>query len=83
MPSLNDIRTTFLDYFDQNGHEVVACVAGALTLHQDRDGEVTTVTLGPGEYVVNDPGVWHTADVDAPATAVFITAGVGTDVRPR
>jgi uncharacterized cupin superfamily protein len=66
-----------------NGHEVVACVAGSLTLHQDHDGEITTVTLGPGEYVVNDPGVWHTADVDAPATAVFITAGVGTEVRPR
>ncbi|MFN3145258.1 MAG: alanine--tRNA ligase [Paracoccaceae bacterium] len=24
MPSLNDIRTTFLDFFGQNGHEVVA-----------------------------------------------------------
>lgn len=66
-----------------NGHEVVACVAGSLTLHQDRDGEITTVTLGPGEYVVNDPGVWHTADVDGTATALFITAGLGTEMRAR
>lgn len=66
-----------------NGAEVVACVAGSVTLHQERDGEVSAVTLTPGEYVVNDPGVWHTADVDESATAVFITAGLGTEIRPR
>ncbi len=27
--------------------------------------------------------VWHTADVDAPATALFITAGWGTQMRER
>ncbi len=66
-----------------NGAEVVCCVDGTLTLHQEVDGAVTTVQLTPGEYVVNPPGVWHTADVDAPATAVFITAGAGTQIRPR
>ena len=66
------------------GHEAVVCVSGSITLHQDRpDGTTAKVTLGPGQYAINDPGVWHTADVDAPATALFITAGLGTQVRPR
>jgi quercetin dioxygenase-like cupin family protein len=66
-----------------NGHEVVVCTAGAMTLHQEIDGNVRTVTLHSGEATINAPGVWHTADVDAPATALFITAGIGTQVRPR
>jgi quercetin dioxygenase-like cupin family protein len=67
-----------------NGSEVVICAAGRLTLHQERpDGSGATVTLGPGEYVINEPGTWHTADVEGATTAVFITAGMGTQVRPR
>jgi quercetin dioxygenase-like cupin family protein len=66
-----------------NGHEVVVCTAGEMTLHQEIDGNVRTVTLHAGEATINAPGVWHTADVDAPATALFITAGMGTQVRPR
>jgi mannose-6-phosphate isomerase-like protein (cupin superfamily) len=66
------------------GHEVVFCVEGAMTLHQERpDGTKATVTLGPGQCVINDPGVWHTADVEGRATALFITAGLGTEHRPR
>ena len=42
-----------------------------------------TLTLGAGEYAINDPGTWHTADVDGSATALFITAGQGTEHRPR
>lgn len=67
-----------------NGGELVLCVAGVLTLHQEHaDGSTDTVALGPGEYAINPPGTWHTADVDGEATAVFITAGVGTEVRSR
>jgi quercetin dioxygenase-like cupin family protein len=67
-----------------SGHEAVVCVSGSITLHQEHaDGTITPVIIGPGEYVINDPGVWHTADVDAEATALFITAGLGTQVRPR
>jgi hypothetical protein len=47
------------------------------------DGQRRTVTLATGEAVINPPGAWHTADIDACATAVFVTAGVGTEVRPR
>ena len=66
------------------GHEVVVCTAGTIVLTQEfPDGRVEQVTLSPGDYAINDPGVWHTADVEAEATALFITAGEGTQHRPR
>lgn len=68
------------------GAELVVCVRGTITLHQEyseREGGVRTVTLEVGEAVINPPGVWHTADVSGPATALFITAGMGTENRPR
>lgn len=67
-----------------NGSEVVLCTSGALTLHQESpDGARSTVSLRPGEYAINEPGTWHTADVTGAATVVFITAGFGTQHRPR
>ena len=67
-----------------NGAEVVLCTAGRIVLHQDDGTATTTTTLGPGEYAINQPGVWHTADVtEGDATALFITAGMGTEHRPR
>jgi len=66
------------------GCEVVLCTAGRLTLLQENtDATTNTVTLEPGDYVINEPGVWHTADVESETTAVFITAGEGTEIRPR
>ena len=68
------------------GAEVVLCVDGRVTLiQQGEDGGETRVTLEAGDYAINPPGVWHTADI-APgehANCVFITAGAGTDHRPR
>lgn len=67
-----------------NGHEVVLCISGAMVLHQEQpDGTRTQVTLEPGQYAINAPGVWHTADISGSATGVFITAGTGTQIRPR
>ena len=67
-----------------SGSEVVLCLAGTMTLHQEHpDGSVATVALCAGEYVINPPGTWHTADVESSATALFITAGTGTEHRPR
>ncbi len=66
-----------------NGDELVCCVAGSITLHQEIDGVVRTVTLETGDAIVNPPGAWHTADVSGSATAFFVTAGLGTQVRPR
>ena len=66
------------------GCEVVLCTAGKMTLLQQLpDGQVQKTVLGPGQYAINAPGVWHTADIEGEATAVFITAGMGTEHRPR
>jgi mannose-6-phosphate isomerase-like protein (cupin superfamily) len=80
---------TFTENWDSwemhpSGAEVVLCTAGAMTIHQEMtDGSRATVTLGPGDYAINPPGAWHTADVAGEATALFITAGFGTEHRPR
>ena len=66
-----------------NGEELVVCVEGRIVLTQEIDGATHTVKLKPGEAVINPRGAWHTADVDGKATALFITAGVGTEHRPR
>lgn len=65
------------------GAEVVLCVAGRMVLHQETPAGPKTVTLEAGEYAINPPGVWHTADIEETASAVFITAGLGTEIRPR
>jgi quercetin dioxygenase-like cupin family protein len=66
-----------------SGGEVVICTAGEMTLLQEIDGRVVRTRLTAGEYAINPPGVWHTADIAASANAVFITAGMGTQNRAR
>jgi mannose-6-phosphate isomerase-like protein (cupin superfamily) len=66
------------------GEEVVCCVQGHMTLHQELpDGSTADYELGPGDYAINPRGTWHTADADEPVVALFITAGKGTTNRPR
>jgi len=66
------------------GDEVVCCLQGHMTLRQQlADGTERSFDLGPGEYAVNPPGAWHTADTNEPVVALFITAGKGTENRPR
>jgi mannose-6-phosphate isomerase-like protein (cupin superfamily) len=67
-----------------DGDEVLIFTAGRMTLHQQfADGTTASVTIGAGEYTINPPGCWHTADVEGEATAVFITCGQGTQGRQR
>ena len=67
-----------------HGSEVIVCLSGSITLNQEhKDGEIVKTTLLPGEYAINEPGIWHTADVDCETTALFITAGSGTQHRKR
>ena len=69
-----------------HGAELVIVTAGSLTLHQEHaDGSTESATLHAGDYAINPPGTWHTADVPAGTvcTAIFITPGLGTDHRPR
>ena len=79
---------TFSDSWDvwemhPRGAEVVVCTAGEMTLVQETETGEQRVTLKTGDYAINAPGVWHTADVSGSATALFITAGEGTEHRPR
>ncbi len=83
---------TFADSWDTwemhpEGSELVLCVSGTVSLIQEAsDGSVSEVTISAGQAVINDPGVWHTADVPDPSdppTVLFITAGEGTQMRDR
>jgi len=66
------------------GEEVVICTHGMITLIQENaDGGQVRIMLSPGEYAINPRGVWHTANTEGPASALFITAGMGTQHRPR
>lgn len=66
------------------GDEVVVCIAGEMMLHQEGAGDSSaTLHLMAGDYAINPPGIWHTADIIDEATALFITAGWGTEHRPR
>lgn len=65
------------------GSEVVVCTAGNITLIQETGSTETRINLSAGDYAINPPGVWHTADVEHKATALFITAGEDTEHRPR
>jgi hypothetical protein len=53
-------------------------------MHQEHpDGVRSQVTLQPGQYAINAPGVWHAVDISDVSTGVFITVGYGTQHRPR
>ena len=65
------------------GDEAVICTAGEITLVQELADGTQKVTLRAGDYAINPRGVWHTADVAGHATTLFITAGRGTEHRPR
>jgi len=66
------------------GAEVVVCIAGTMDLIQEMpDGTHQHTLLNPGEYAINPPGVWHTADIAGEASGLFITAGTDTQHRPR
>ncbi|MEU9519761.1 cupin domain-containing protein [Streptomyces sp. NPDC048224] len=65
------------------GDELVVCLSGSVTVTRDVDGVPDPVRLGPGEATVNPAGVWHVVDMDGPATILAVTAGLGTDHRPR
>ncbi len=82
------IMHTFTESWDSwemhpNGQELVVCTDGVITAHQEIDGDVRTATLGAGDAIINPAGVWHTADITGTATALFVTAGMGTENRPR
>lgn len=66
------------------GAELVYVIEGSLTLVQESpEGERVEHELRAGQAAINPPGVWHTAKVAERATALFITAGEGTQNEVR
>jgi len=61
------------------GSELVYVISGRMTLIQRHDGADVAIELGAGEAAINEPGTWHTAKVAEPTSALFITAGEGTE----
>ncbi|MBL1287265.1 cupin domain-containing protein [Streptomyces sp. NPDC057067] len=65
------------------GDELVVCLSGSVTVTRDVDGVPDSVVLGPGGATVNPAGAWHAVDMTGPASILTVTAGLGTDHRPR
>jgi len=66
-----------------NGDEVVIQLTGEMTLILDLPDGPSRHVLKAGEAIVVPKNVWHTADVSAPASALFITHGRGTENKAR
>ena len=64
------------------GDEVVVLLSGHVDVVQDHGGDEVTITLRPGQALVNPRGVWHRGIVHEAGTALFITPGRGTEHRP-
>ncbi|MBT6272776.1 MAG: cupin [Chromatiales bacterium] len=64
------------------GDEVVVLLSGAINvLFQVDIGMRRTSLEKTGTFIIVPRGTWHTAEVLEPSTALFITAGEGTQHR--
>jgi len=66
-----------------NGDELVVLLSGEMELVLDSPGREVVWLRHPGETCLVPRGVWHTANVPAGASALFLTPGKGTENRPR
>jgi len=65
------------------GDEVVVVLEGRGEFIQQIDGEEQRIRVEPGSTLINPQGVWHTADVEAPIRALYITPCPGTTHKER
>lgn len=67
-----------------NGDEIVILLSGAVDFILEAPaGNQKLEVRQPGEYAFVPKATWHTANPLQPTTMLFITAGEGTQVRPR
>jgi len=67
-----------------NGDEMVFLISGAADfILETPQGEQVIAVRQPGDYAFVPKGTWHTANPLQPTTMLFITAGEGTQGRPR
>ena len=65
------------------GDEIVIVLEGKGVFVQQIDGQERRMPIRPYGTIVNPAGVWHTADVEEPVKAVYMTPCPGTRHRPR
>jgi quercetin dioxygenase-like cupin family protein len=65
------------------GDEIVIVLDGKAEFIQEIDGEQRRTAVRPGSTMINPAGVWHTADVEEPMKAIYITPCPGTQHRAR
>jgi quercetin dioxygenase-like cupin family protein len=65
------------------GDEIVIVLEGEAVFIQEIDGEERRTPVGPGSTIINPAGVWHTADVERPMKAIYITPCPSTEHRAR
>ena len=67
-----------------NGDEIVILLSGAVDfILETPEGNTKLEVRKTGEYAFVPKGTWHTANPLQPTKMLFITAGEGTQVRPR
>ncbi|MFI5034385.1 MAG: cupin domain-containing protein [Reyranellales bacterium] len=65
------------------GDEIIIQLTGRMRLRLELPNGEIAVDLSAGRYVIVPRNIWHTADISAPSSAIFITEGHGTENRPR
>ena len=66
-----------------HGEEIVFVLSGKGEFIQQIDGEEQRIPVSAGVCLVNPAGVWHSADVEEPITAIYVTPCPGTNHKPR
>ena len=67
-----------------NGDEIVYLLSGKVEFFLELpEGTVSIVVDKPGDYVKVPRNTWHTAKTSVETCMLFITAGEGTQVRPK
>ncbi len=65
------------------GDELVIVLEGKGTFIQEIDGSELRMPVSAGDALINPKGVWHTADVETPIRAIYMTPCPGTEHRKR
>lgn len=65
------------------GDEILYMLEGRSTFVLDLADGAKETTLSTGSMLVVPQGIWHTATVNEPGRMLAITAGLGTQHRPR
>lgn len=65
------------------GDELVIILDGVALFVQEVGGAEVRIRVSAGQAVLNPAGTWHTADVEEPFSAVYLTPCPGTEHRPR